>query len=443
MNANVSKTNTGKLLAAIMIMAVLIAGVAIVFSGDSVKAASVENVTDISGIVEDSTADVDASAAAVSYYVPSNVTINVTDNTNAITLYLKAGVTVTLGSGTISNVTFNVASNYTGTTVTSVDNLSIKASSDSSGKTYTAGANYITTDDTATSTTVGISAKIGQSTAYYAQGAVQEISLSNEGDIVTVTNGTATVTLGSNSVKVAATTGTTKITATNGIPTLSDATSATVTLVSGVIGSGSTALTASDTLANYVDSVDASSNHYYSAQIVTSVGTKSVAISSATIYGNVTQRTSVGSADDIASGIALTISSDDTDGKQANLTINNNVNVYIASLTIGSETYKGTVSLFGSLYVNTSGASVGGVLGPNGYYEGIEFTGTNSNVTSGDNSYISGEFSGAPEGDFVIADDGKNLFNQTAAKSYQSRNADNKQNDNIKIIELIHWLNAF
>ena len=390
MNANVSKTNTGKLLAAIMIMAVLIAGVAMVFSGDSVKAAPVEDVTDITSIVEDSTAEVDASTAAVSYYVPSNVTINVTDNTNAVTLYLKAGVTVTL-KGTTSNVTMYVSSDYTGTTVTPVDALSVKAGPNAVDKTYTAGTNSITTTDDAVdaSSVSGITFETANNTTYYAEGSTQTISISEtDVDVVTITKGTATVNQGSNQVTISSTESVNAtVTAGENYPALSNSDNkATVTINSGFF-------TGSDvTITNGVVLV-ANGTTYYASQIYNKVGTDAVA--TADVKGEVAQKNSVGDAKVVqesepAAGIALTIT--------GTLIINNNVNVYVTNIT-GS----GNVTLFGALYSQTEATIAAGKIGPNGYFSNVTITdASNTNVTEGKESYVSGDFYGTLSQDSVI-----------------------------------------
>ena len=389
MNANASKTNTGKLLAAIMIMAVLIAGVAIVFSGDSVKAASVENVTDISGIVEDSTAEVDASTAAVSYYVPSNVTINITDNTNAVTLYLKAGVTVTL-TGTTSNVTMYVSSDYTGTTVTPVDALSIKAGPNAVDKTYTAGTNSITTtDDTVDASSVsGITFETANNTTYYAQGSTQAISISEaDVDVVTIKNGTAIVSQGSNQVTItSASTNNATVTAGENYPALTNS-GATVKINSGFFTGTSVDID------NGVVLGISGGTTYYASQIYDKVGTD--AVTTADVKGEVDQKKSVGDAKVVqesepAAGITLTIT--------GTLVINNNVNVYVISIT-GS----GNVSLFGALYSQTKATIATGKIGPNGYFSNVTITdASNTNVTEGKESYISGDFYGTLSQDSVI-----------------------------------------
>ena len=393
---NVSKTNTGKLLAAIMIMAVLIAGVAMVFSGDSVKAAPVEDVTDITGIVEDSTAEVDASAAAVSYYVPSNVTINVT-GTSAVTLYLKAGVTVTL-KGATSNVTMYASSDYTGTTVTPVDALSVKAGSNAVDKTYTAGTNSITTTDTGATLTGGITVKpVSGSYTVYANGAevsgidVKYDSTSKTGDIVAVTNGTATVSQGSNRVTVG--NGGT-VTAGEKFPVIEGI---GFTIENGIIIKGTNTVT----LSNGVSiTLTGDSNTYYSNQIVNSISgvtSSTITLDTQTVTGEVVQKSQVGNANSVKDQIKVTVS----DG--ATLTINNNVSVY-ATITTTSNP---ALNLYGSIInlADNTAAFGTGEIGPNGYFNDkvTISTKSNSNVTGdADDFEISGEPSSPSVGDAVL-----------------------------------------
>ena len=108
------------------------------------------------------------------------------------------------------------------------------------------------------------------------------------------------------------------------------------------------------------------------------------------------QKKSVGDAkvvqdsEPATAGIALTIT--------GTLIINNNVNVYVSEITSGN-----SVTLFGALYSKTEATIATGKIGPNGYFSNVTITdASNTNVTEGKESYISGDFYGPLSHDSVI-----------------------------------------
>ena len=390
MNMNVSKTNGVKLLAAVMVLAMVFASAAVMLSDESVDAATTSTPTAATEYKE----GVSLSGAL---YVSSTTEIDI-GSTSGLTFYIANGVELTL-KGSVA-ATVSAAESWNGTQASVIDDLSV-------GVTVTTdGVKISNSNGALTSTTIateyGILVQDNTTYTAYGSGAVISETItytSGETNQITVKSGTATINQGRNTVVVEAT-GATGITVAAGDPYpvlggtgVQD--NATVTISGGFFtGSVTTAV---------INGVKVTaSSEYFTNQIVDKVGT--VDVTDAEINGMVTQSGQVGSAKNLESnpvtGIAVIFA---TDGI---LTINNNVNVYVKDIT-GSG---GTVNLFGALYSGTDADDVEGKIGPNGYYnEKITFTGTNTNVISGDDSYISGEFSGSPAGDFIIADDGTNL----------------------------------
>ena len=402
MMMNEMKTNTGKLLAAIMIMAVMIAGAAVVFSDSDVSAATISEDLESLG-----TSDVASLEGGNYYAVPNTTAVNVTTTAASSTskIYLENGASVKITAlGSSSTVTFYAATDGTSTTAPKnfVEGLSVVATAGITVQNNN-GVLVATGAEAGSNSEIGISATTAQNTTYYAQGANQSITLSESGDSVTVTNGTATVRQGNNNVTISnieASTGSgITVTYSAEMPAISgtiEGDEASVTVTGGSFSFASTIVGTAGVL-NAV-AVD-STTDYYTNQIVADADATAY-----TINGTITQRTSVELADDDALSLEA----------GAKLIINNNVTVNAQEYT-DTASKVGTIIVYGTLIGNTtseiSATEDVFYIGPNGSIDGINATNiSNTNVNNfEDNTFISGEYSGSPTGDFIIEDDGRGL----------------------------------
>ena len=394
------KTNGVKLLAAVMVMAMVVAGAAVVLSDSEVNAANPVSTTDITTVTGYSEGAVTLTEGKA-YYVPSNATITVSTAID-VDLYVKNGVTVTLKGSNATSIDIFAVANYTTGSATQVDGLQLIASQSYADNTYTAGSNYITTTDTVASTsTVGIAVTNNDTeTTYYPVGTNMPVDLTTVKS-VKIINGGATVSQGENSVTISnIVTDGDGITVTAGdstYPSISgtiEGADASVTVTGGKIGYTSTGITGINAVA-----VSLASGGYYTNQFAVDADATGYSIN-----GTITQRTSVDLGDK-----TISVAAGNT------LIINNNVSV---KSTGAVTTLAGAVVVYGSFDVGattiTDAATAGVYVGPNGYINGITASTSgkiyNTSVnTYTENSFISGEFSGSPTGDFIIADDGKGL----------------------------------
>ena len=179
------KTNGVKLLAAFMVMAMVVAGAAVMLSDESVDAASA-NDTGVTNYV-DGTTDI---AASGKYYVSGEIKNAIVVDQTGVILYLANNTSVDLTGSTAANVTIRIASGFSNGTVTYDDSFEFKPTTIG---TYSVSDSVLKTADTAASgSKVGISLKSSNNTfTYYGEGANQSINLANYAE-VKITNGTAT-----------------------------------------------------------------------------------------------------------------------------------------------------------------------------------------------------------------------------------------------------------
>ena len=405
---NEMKTNTGKLLAAVLVMAMIIAGAAVMFSDSEVSAtAQTADLDDLPAAVEGTT----TIGAAGDYLIDKNVTIDA--DGAEVNLYIAQGasnIVITYTKGTVS--LFAATSSASNDTVSYDDGLklvitgSVTVSNNSGALAISAG-----TDKINASSTSGIAiTNKDTSVIYYANGANQSINLANCAE-VRITNGTATVYQGDNSVTLTNIVNTTGVTlvpgAVGAYPTINGTAAgtadakATVTFTGGLFKlDGTFTTTDSNLIVNSVE-MTANSVTYYSNQIVNKIGAD--AVTAVTINGTIAQRTSV---DLGAKTNTLGIGDGDM------LIINNNVTVTATGYTAANA---GTAVVYGAL-ITTSETEKTPVeleagtvyVGPNGYTDatGAGFI-KNTNVDKyADNYFINGVPSSSDVGDAIIGADG-------------------------------------
>ena len=405
---NEMKTNTGKLLAAVLVMAMIIAGAAVMFSDSEVSAtAQTADLDDLPAAVEGTT----TIGAAGDYLIDKNVTIDA--DGAEVNLYIAQGasnIVITYTKGTVS--LFAATSGASNNKVSYDDGLklvitgSVTVSNNSGALAISAGTDKI---DASSTSGIAITNK-DTSVIYYANGANQSINLANCAE-VRITNGTATVYQGDNSVtltNIVNTTGVTLVPGAEGAyPTISGTAAgtadakATVTFTGGFFKLDDTFTTTDSNL--IVNSVEMTANSvtYYSNQIVNKIGADAVA--TVNINGTIAQRTSV---DLGAKTNTLGIGDGDM------LIINNNVTVTATGYTAANA---GTAVVYGAL-ITTSETETTPVtltagtvyVGPNGYTDatGAEFI-KNTNVDKyADNYFINGVPSSSDVGDAIIGADG-------------------------------------
>ena len=406
---NEMKTNTGKLLAAVLVMAMVIAGAAVVFSEESVDAATTTTTIEDSPLTSLGTK---IPSEGGNYYVAGNVTITTVSATSDVNIYVLNGASVKfptdVGSATI---TVYAAANGSASSAPTerVAGLSIVA-----GENITiennGGALVASEGTPGADSEGGIVVKTAHNTTYYAEGDNRSINLANCTE-VKITNGTATVYQGDNSVtltNIVDTTGVTLIPgADKAYPTIKGTAAgtadakATVSFTGGFFKLDGTFTTTDSNL--IVNSVEMTANGvtYYSNQIVNKIGAD--AVTAVTINGTIAQRTSV---DLGAKTNTLGIDKGDV------LIINNNVTVTATGYTPAN---KGTAVVYGAL-ITTSETETTPVtltagtvyVGPNGYTDatGAGFI-KNTNVDKyTDNYFINGVPSSSDVGDAIIGADG-------------------------------------
>ena len=397
MNMNVSKTNGVKLLAAILVMAMVVAGAAVVLSDSTVSA---ENKTSAAL----TTAGSEITSAENPYYVSANVTI--TDAvTSEVNLYIapNADIKITNESSSAKLNLFAATTAISNGTVQYDDGLKVVIAAQTNVDVTNKNGVITTTVKGTDDTIAGISEVKATNFTYYANGAIKSIELSTAGTTeVTVDNGTATIYQGSNQMKIVAADQKTATVAADasGIPKIATGCTATVSIESGVIASVDSLATA---LVNTVEA-SVSGTYYYSNQLFTPVGD----VKEVTVYGNISQKTQFGNADVIdasktdVTGITVKFAAAGTNV----LTINNNVNVYVENITTFTN---GSVVLYGSLYSATAVTGLPGEIGPNGFYSNVIFAAgtTNTNVTTGNDYVIYGVPSSPSVGDAILGSAGE------------------------------------
>ena len=401
------KTNGVKLLAAFMVMAMIVAGAAVMLSDESVDAASA-NDTGVTNYV-DGTTDI---AASGKYYVSGEIKNAIVVDQTGVILYLANNTTVNLAGSTEANVTIRIASGFSNDTVTYDNSFEFKPTDVDVGKYSVSDSVLKTADASAAGSKIGITLKSSDGTyTYYGVGANQSINLANYAE-VKITNGTATVYQGDNSVTLSNIVIASGVTITPGAdgayPTIagtatgaSETAPATVSFTGGFFKDSSfTAESSNNVTANSVEMTTADGK-FYSNQIVNTISTK--AVTAVAINGTIAQRTSV---DLGAKTNTLGIGDGDM------LIINNNVTVTATGYTA---TNAGTAVVYGAL-ITTSETETTPVtltagtvyIGPNGY---TDATGAghikNTNVDKyEDNYFIDGVPSSSDVGDAIIGDRG-------------------------------------
>ena len=410
MNMNVNEYKGKRLIAAVAVFALIACAFVAFVPSDGVDGAPAE--TDVTAdnatilTVTEGKTGITSSTDAKSYFLNATSAVEVTvDGTEAeaISLYVYGSGAVTIKTPATASipVTVYIASEAitTAATVTYYKNVSVTATS-----TATAGSVVVTSSPSTTnpsilvgtpanvtvnSTNYGISTTASMGTTYYAKGVEQAVSLSSSGvTTAKIVDGKAIVSQGSNTATITVGTDTKDVTVTYNAtyPSLTVGSTGTnnpdVTIDNGIFTkTGGVNL-------NGV-SLSAGNNSYLASQILNSVGTD--AVTAATVYGKVTQKSQVGSGIDSAS-VAVTNS--------GTLTINEGVNVYVNTISGGN------INLFGAVYAKTASQSVTNiVVGPNGYYNDNITASTeysNTNVTSGDNYIIYGEPSSPSVGDAIL-----------------------------------------
>ena len=373
------KTNGVKLLAAFMVMAMVVAGAAVVFSEENVNAAT----TTDTGVVE--VTDVTEITQAGKYYINSDVhESELSLNYEKSILYLGSKAVVKLSSSVASDLEIRVATSFANGTVYYDSGLSIDAAGDS---TYSVQNSGIATLATPTKgfgivyTPDDTGEKI-----YYASGSSPSIPALTENQAVTVSNGTVTVSQGTNTATiVGAETGTTGITVTYGAtyPSINDTATAdgsSITITGGFFLDSTGSSGADDINGIKVTNTSANTT-VYTNQFVSKVAAEGD-VTAYEIVGNYTQKSSV----TVNYGVTVT----------GTLTINNN-----ATVTIGdgaAMTNNGTIIVLGSIVkdgedgTGTFNAGTGSVkIGPNGYSAfSMGDKVANTNVITGNDYEVNG-----------------------------------------------------
>ena len=405
MNANVSKTNTGKLLAAVLVMAMVIAGAAVVFSEESVDAAT--STEAISGDLKPISATISENGNYYAVGTGNEIAISASGNVN---VYLVNGAEVkfTSVSGTVK--VFAATNGSTGVAPTTcIDGLSLTPAANS---VITNNSNNLVVTEVAVTTENEYGVSVADSdiastgTVYYGVGAnVGSITIA-DGDEVTVINGSIIV-----SQTIGDTTNTLNfrnVTSTDGmtVTASADATTLGGAIDSGIISVTSGTITAATgldvttdenvTLLNAVGDKDSTSIDGAKFQ-------SSLASTYTYIYGTYELRSTLGSTDN-ATNLAVTV----TDG--STFIINNGVTANVQTLTS-----TGTTKVFGNLVStsedNSKNISGDVFVGPAGYVsvtDGASYdVAGNTNVTSGQDYEINGVPSSPSVGDAIIkANDG-------------------------------------
>ena len=414
MNMNMNEYKGKRLIAAVAVLALIACAFVAFVPSDGVDGAPAE--TDVTAnnatilTVTEGKTNIASSASAVSYFLNATSAVEVTvtgTETGAISLYVYGSGAVTIKTPATASipVTVYIASEAitTAATVTYYKNVSVTATS-----TATAGSVVVTPSPSTTnpsilvgtpanvtvnSTNYGISTIASTGTTYYAKGVEQAVSLSSTGiTSVNIVEGVATVSQGTNTAKITVAAGQSDVTVTyqSTYPLIAaeDGTLPTVEIQSGIF-----------TGAAYCNliGVQLNGNSFMASQVMSSVG--DTKITTAKVYGNVIQKTQVGSASAAARDL-VTLSFANAN---ASLTINEGVNVYVGSI---DNTNVGSFTIFGAIYNKSTSVEAAGItIGANGYYNGItasEYSNTNVTSASAEDFEIAGEPSSDSVGDAII-----------------------------------------
>ena len=361
------KTNGVKLLTAFMVMAMIVAGAAVVFSEENVDAAT----TTDTGVVE--VTDVTEITQAGKYYINSDVSADALSlsDTGSI-LYLGSKAVVKLSTGTASDLEIRVAASFANGTVYYDSGLSIDADDSA---TYSVKNSGIATLATPTKgfgivyTPDNTGEKI-----YYASGSSPSIPVLTANQAVFVSNGTVTVSQGANTATIVGA----ESDVTKGITVAYAESNPTITINNTPGADTSITITGgffdgtSLTNINAVDVIYNTDKHVYTNQFVSKVAADNDVVSY-TINGDFTQKSSV------------TVSKPVTISAGATYVISNNATVTAKDVAI---TNNGSIVLMGSLVQEkTTTDTLAGLIyiGPNGYTNmGLPtVAGTAPNYTAG------------------------------------------------------------
>ena len=403
MNANVSKTNTGKLLAAVLVMAMVIAGAAVVFSEESVDAAtSTASIDKTLNPLTDAEISTDGD-----YYATGDITAKITGGT--VNIYLVNGAEVTFSSATGTIKVYAATNGSAGVAPTKcIDGLSLTLAGSATTVTNTNNNLVVANDGVAASgNEYGISVKGSTNTVFYGTRANAGTVNIVASDVVTVIDGSVVVsqavegassnTLNFRNVTSAATGTTVTVTATDATKTTLNGTiaSGTVSVTSGTVTAGAAlnVVKTEDTVKTSLLNAVASNTIAQDVTLTSSLGANQ-----SFIYGTYELRSTLGAFGDPAEYLDVTVTEGST------FIINNGVTASVKSLTSTA----GTTKVFGNLMYTAADDVEGNILlGPNGYIGG-EVTATglkNTNVTSGQDYYINGIPSSPSVGDAIISSD--------------------------------------
>ncbi len=390
MNANVSKTNTGKLLAAVLVMAMVIAGAAVVFSEESVNAAtsseSIGQGTTVNPIGE-------SIASVGSYYAAADITISSIVDSGEVNIYVLNGASVTFPESlTNTTVTVYAATNGSASNAPTdrVAGLSIVAAAEMTIE-NNGGALVASGGEPGATSKGGIVIETAHNTTFYGAGAeVRSITI-NADETVTVTNGSISVTQ-----RVGTTTNTvqlSEITSTDGIEITGAAERPT-------IGGTATAGTITFNSGTFATDTSLSGGTINGAKNAENVWTNTISADYTVVSGTVTVRGTVGTT---TAGLALTGTG------TVVISENTTLNAVSAANTIAFK-------VFGTLNGTdtTAIAPTTLVLGPNAYVKNVTIPSdaattvggegvSNTNVTSGQDYYINGIPSSPSVGDAILS----------------------------------------
>ena len=366
MNMNVSKTNGVKLLAAVMVMAMIVAGVAVVLSDSTVSAETKTSAT----LTTVENGEI-ATATPADYYVSADVTITSAVTTD-VNLYIAPNADITItneGTGKLNLYAATTA--ISNGTVQYDDGLKVViAAGTDVDVTNRNGVITTSVAGTTADTKAGISVEKTNNNAYYAPGAnVGSISIV-EGDKVIVKSGQARIAQGSNTMSIDVTDANITVTgaATGSYPTIAGTItedSGSMTIVNGIFSSSVT------------DGINAVSDG--SGHLTNQVGVQNE-MTFSTVYGNITQTANAGAQTPIAT---LTIS--------ANAVYTINAGVTVNATTVSNDT-DGTINVLGTLNCTTAPNAGKVNLGPEGYTNQGTLSGvTVKNTLSGNVYEIGGE----------------------------------------------------
>ena len=339
------KTNGVKLLAAVMVMAMVVAGAAVLFSEESVNAATttdtgVQNFTDVESIT-----------AGEKYYINSDISatpLNITGENTVLYLGSNARVAFTTAG---TNTEIRVATSFANGTVYYDDGLSIIGAA----STYSVSNSGIVTAATGVTGDYGIvyTSEDGDKT-YYAAGSFPSIPALKAADQeVFVSNGTVTISQGSNTATIVGA----EEDVANGITVSYDTTYPKIE-ITGTLSGDDTVITVTagfftGTGLTNINAIQVNTS-YYTNTFATQIDAGTPVTGGYTILGDYTVRSSVKVSQNVAvSGTLL---------------INNNATVTVDKAA--TFTNNGTIVLMGSLIseAETAGDLAKFVyIGPNGY----------------------------------------------------------------------------